>query len=473
MELIPRHIELSPQRALAVHRVWKTISASLDLNVTLSAIVDAAQRLTSADQAAVLLLDESGNLVIRVARGAIRTAVGEGLPSGEDIVGQVLGGGRTVLVHDMLDEPTRARANLDSNTCIRAYIAAPLIWRDETLGVLTAAGCVPDSLTAEDALVIDTLAEQAALATSHARLFAEQQRLHAESQDTVRTLEERTRQLQIAQRQLVETEKMRAIEQLAQGIAHEMNTPLGVIISNLSVLDQYGASMSEVLTAAQEAESRIHTGADPHEAVGVLRAAIERTDAEFLLEDLPQLVENSTTSARKVASIVRSLATFVHHDTGHPSTVDVEQALETALTLAWNALKHRATVERCYGKVPPVMGHSSELCEVFVHLLVNAVQALEGRTGSIRVSTTVDGGWVIIRISDTGRGIPSAHLARVFDAFFTTRAVGQGTGLGLTASHRIIARHAGAIELDSEEGRGTTVTVRLPSASSHDAPRPE
>ncbi len=453
---------LTAPQALTLYRVGKMVAASLDLDETLGAIVDAARQLGRAELTAVLLYDEEGRLVIRTGCGAMASAAGERVPAEAGIVGQALREGRLVLLPDLLDVTHRARPDLDALSGVRAYLAAPLVWRGERLGAVTVGATKPYAFTPVDAALVAELAELAAAAVAHARAFAEEQWLRAESQEIVRQLAEQTEQLERAQRQLVQNEKLTAIGQLAQGIAHEMNTPLGIIISNLAVLQQYSAGLTAVAQVAQDATRRLRGGDAPSAVVEALEASQRAIDLAYLLDDLPQLVDESTRSAERVAGIVRSLAVFARGDADRPSSVDVEAAIESALVLTANAIKNRGQVERQFAGVPPVPGRASELTQVFVHLLLNAAEALEGRQGTITVATSSDGQDVVATVSDTGCGILPENLPRVLDPFFTTRPPGQGTGLGLSVCHGIVTRHGGSLRITSTPGQGTTVTVRLP-----------
>jgi two-component system, NtrC family, sensor kinase len=352
------------------------------------------------------------------------------------VVGRALLEARPQLVEDMQAEPGRARPDLDTRSGIRSYLAAPLVWRGDTLGVVTVASPTPGFFGEADTQLVAELAEQAAAAVAHARAYADEQARRAQ-------LEELNRTLAQAQHRLVQLEKIAAIGQLANGIAHELNTPLSVVISNLSVLKDYCASLTQIATGT----------------------AIAQSEIDYILEDLPNLIEESTASARHIADIVRSVALFARSgDSDKFSPVNVEEALEAAITLAWNELKHRGHVEREFGGVPKVLGNASELSQAFVNLLLNAAESLDERGGVVRVNTSVQEGHVVVRIVDNGRGIPPENLPRVFEPFFTTRGVAEGTGLGLSVCHGIVTRHGGTIDIQSARGSGTTVSVHLVTA---------
>jgi signal transduction histidine kinase len=373
---------------------------------------------------------------------------------------------KTVLVSDMHAESQRARPDLDARSGVRAYLAAPLVWNGLRLGVVTVASSAPDALRAADVALVEELAEQASAAVAHAHAFALEQAQRAATDLVNRQLEERTEQLEQMQRHLVESEKLTAIGQLANGIAHEMNTPLGIIMSNLSVLREYGTAIAEFSGVAQDAVRRLQQFEAPDAVAQALLMAAKTANLTYILEDLPQLTDESTASADRIATIVRSVAIFARQGLDTLVPVKVDEALETAITLAWNELKHRGELVRHFTEVPMVNGQVSELAQVFVQLLLNAAQSLPDRQGVVTVATESDSREVSVIISDNGCGIAPEHLSRAFDPFFSTREPGLGTGMGLSVCHGIISGYGGTIAIESELGQGTRVTVRLPQAVS-------
>jgi signal transduction histidine kinase len=444
---------------LTLYRLGKLVSASLDLDTTLEAIVDAAHQLIGAESTAILLQEDGDTLVIRVGRGNIVSAVGERIPIGAGIVGRALIEGRPVCIDDMLAEPGRARPDLDEKSGIRSYLAAPLVWRGATLGVITVGASQPGLFGEAEVSLAGELAEQAATAVAHAHMYAEEL-ARREELETMNVALHRT------QDRLVQVEKLTAIGQLAQGIAHELNTPLAVIISNLTVLVDYGDSLGKLALVARGAAAQLHEGHAAETVAEVLDAGLKVADLEYILEDLPALTTESIANANRIADIVRSIAMFARGDAQRLVPVNVEDALQSAITLSWNELKHRATVEREYADVPRVMGSASELTQVFVHLLLNAAQSLPERGGVVTVGTTYADGRVTIRIADNGCGIPLENLSRVFEPFFTTRPVGEGVGVGLSICHGIVSRHQGTIDIQSAKDGGTIVSVRLAAVPS-------
>lgn len=448
----------------ALYRLGKLVRASLDLDETLAVIADAARELTGADLSAILLLDVDESLVLRVGRGAVAAAVGERFPASAGIAGRALRERQTILIADMLAESDRARPDLDDRSGIRAYLVTPLIWAGQAVGVVTTAATAAGALGANDVALVEELAEHAAAAVAHAHAYAHEQERRSETEAVNRQLAERTEQLERLQRQLVQSEKLTAIGQLANGIAHELNTPLGVIMSNLSVLLEYGTAVAEFSRVGQEAITRLRQHEAPAKVADAIQMAAETANLDYILEDLPQLTAESMTGADRIAKIVRSVATFARRGSDSLAPVSAEEAIEAAITLAWSELKQRGQVVRNFAGVPLVTGQLSELAQVFVHLLLNSSQALPEQHGVITLTTACDGRNVSVVVNDNGAGIAADHLSRVFDPFFSTREPAVATGLGLSVCHGILARFGGTIAIESDLGRGTSVTVRLPVA---------
>ncbi len=290
-------------------------------------------------------------------------------------------------------------------------------------------------------------------------------------------LEKANRELKEHQAQLVQSEKMASIGQLAAGVAHEINNPTGFIRSNLSTLLDYQADLKEFAarcSALQEvAAGRARETGDPEleEAAGAVAEAASRMDLEFILDDMAEAIGQCIEGADRIRAIVSDLKDFSHVDRPELEEADLNHGLKSTLNIAWNEIKYRAEVETDLGEIPLVRCYPQQLNQVFLNLLVNAAQAMEEK-GVIRIGTRClsENGkrLVAVEISDTGKGIPSEVLPRIFDPFFTTKEVGKGTGLGLHIAYKIVERHGGSILVESEEGRGTTFRVLLPVAGPRD-----
>ena len=276
--------------------------------------------------------------------------------------------------------------------------------------------------------------------------------------ELLRRHEELNVRLTAAQEKLLESEKLASIGQLAAGVAHEINNPIGYVHSNLGSLQEYLSN----LFALVDVYERALRAPDPLAMRAEVDAARERLDIDFISRDLPQLMTESREGVERVTRIVRDLKDFsrTDHETAWKLT-DLHASLDSTLNIVWNELRYKAKLEKRYGTLPMVECLHSELNQVFMNLLLNAGQAIEEQ-GTIFVSTGQGEGTVWIEIADTGNGIPPDMLQHIFDPFFTTKPVGTGTGLGLSISYGIVAKHNGRIEVESEPGEGTRFRVTLP-----------
>ncbi len=265
-------------------------------------------------------------------------------------------------------------------------------------------------------------------------------------------------ELHNAHGQLLQSEKMASIGQLAAGVAHEINNPIGYVHSNLGSLEKYIEDLMTILDAFEAAEHDLPAGS---EAQGRIQALKARFDLNFLREDIPSLMAESKEGITRVRKIVQDLKDFSHVDEAEWQMADLHHGLDSTLNVVWNELKYKATVAKEYGSLPEIECIPSQLNQVFMNLLVNASHAIESSgTITIRTGTLDDQVWV--EVADSGNGIAPEHLERIFEPFFTTKPVGKGTGLGLSLSYGIVKKHHGRIEVESEVGKGTTFRVWLP-----------
>ncbi len=290
------------------------------------------------------------------------------------------------------------------------------------------------------------------LAQSRLRIGAEQQRRIEELHESKVKLEE-------MQNQLIQSEKMASVGQLAAGVAHEINNPIGFVNSNLHSLEKYIDQLFSLLAKYEASSSSLMGNAEVLAALNQVREGI---DLDFLREDIPTLLKESRDGIGRVKKIVQSLKDFAHVDPSDDwKWSDLGKELDNTISIAWNELKYKCELVRDYGEIPLVECLPSQISQVFLNMLVNASHAIKEK-GTITVRTRQSGDSVEIDIADTGRGIDPAHMSKIFDPFFTTKPVGQGTGLGLSISYGIIHKHHGEITVVSERGKGTTFTIRLP-----------
>ncbi len=257
---------------------------------------------------------------------------------------------------------------------------------------------------------------------------------------------------------LVQKEKMASLGQLAAGVAHEINNPMGFITMNLSVMAKYFGQM-----AGYERILRGEYGKMAPETEKLLNDSRESLDIEFILADGVELIAATLRGADRVTKIVGEMKSFSRMKPEEKEPTDLNSCVESALTIALNELKYLATIRKEYGRLPEVVCNPSQMDQVFLNLLVNAGHAIVSH-GEILLRSWHDETSVYASVGDNGQGIPEGIRDRLFEPFFTTKAVGKGTGLGLSISYDIVKKHGGTILVESKVGVGTTFTVILPRA---------
>jgi signal transduction histidine kinase len=282
-----------------------------------------------------------------------------------------------------------------------------------------------------------------------------------------RTLLEKQR----IEKELAQAQKMRAIGQLASGIAHEINTPNQYIADNAHFLQDAFADISDLLNAYERLLQAAQQDAVSDELIEEVEAKLKKTDLGYLKAEIPQAIQQSIEGVEHVAGIVGAMKEFSHPGTGCMQPTDLNHIIEGAVTLCCNEWKYVANVETDFDPdLPQVYCLASDINRVVINLVINAAHAVakamyqdkKGK-GQITVRTRRDGDWAEIRVEDTGTGIAENIRSHVFDLFFTTKDVGQGTGQGLPIAHTLVVeKHGGTIDFETETGRGTSFIVRLP-----------
>jgi two-component system NtrC family sensor kinase len=277
-------------------------------------------------------------------------------------------------------------------------------------------------------------------------------------------LSELNAKLSQAQEQLVQSDKLASIGQLAAGVAHEINNPIGFVHSNFSSLGRYLDQVFTMLATFEQAQDSL-TDETIKEKIATVRDEIE---LDYLKEDIPVLMEECKDGLARVRKIVQDLKDFSHADSSLEwQWTDLHRNIDSTLNIINSEIKYRADVVREYGQIPEVQCLPSQINQVVMNLVINSAHAMEQKRGTITLRTGTEGDQVWIEIADQGCGIPKENLQRIFDPFFTTKPVGKGTGLGLSLSYGIIQRHQGSITVQSEVGKGTTFRITLPVKQSN------
>ena len=273
------------------------------------------------------------------------------------------------------------------------------------------------------------------------------------------------------QQQLTQAQKLESIGQLASGIAHEINTPIQYISDNINFLQDSLKDIFRLLREYEQVQKQAVSGKVDSDLLSRVAATLDECDMDYLREEVPRAIQESLEGVVNVSRIVQAMKEFAHSGTEAKTAADLNQAIESTITVTHNRWKHAADLETDFDpELSLVTCRVDEFNQVILNLIVNAADAITEKMGdgsadkgTITISTGQDGDWAEIRVADTGTGIPEENHGRVLDPFFTTKEVGKGSGQGLTIAHSIIVdKHGGTLTFETELGQGTTFIIRLP-----------
>lgn len=436
-----RHLEM-------LNALSRTISATLDLPQILNMVLKEALEVSEADQGAVFwgenqlaALDRQGKPI-------------EDLKVSGSVVRQVLDEGRSLSILDTMEDARFATQASIMDLQLRSIMCVPLRAGKETRGVLyVSSQSVNRTFGPHDLEVLEAMSAQVALALETAQSYQTIRELNAGLEDKVKErtaeLADALAELKKAQAALVQTEKMASLGQMVAGVAHELNNPLNFIHGNLKVLKDYTMRIGELLALYDK------KGMDDAE----ITRKKDELDYEYMADDLAKIIESCLKGAVRSQKIVEDLKLFSGMDEAELKPVDLRVGLESALSMVQGRFPGK-TFHVALSDVPALTGYGKQLNQAFLALLTNAAQS----GGEVFVTLGVEGEAAKAVIRDTGVGIPPEVLPRIFDPFFTTRAVGEGTGLGLTTAFSVVERHDGSLMVTSEVGVGTTAEVTIPLA---------
>jgi signal transduction histidine kinase len=276
-----------------------------------------------------------------------------------------------------------------------------------------------------------------------------------------RLLEQKSLDLYHSQQQLVFSEKLAAIGQLAAGVAHEINNPVGFVASNLQSLQEYTDDLAEFIALQGKLIDSFQAGRDTAGVLKELQALEKTIDTDFLLQDARQLLQSCSEGTTRVKRIVSDLSEYSHVRSDEWGEADVAELLEKSISIAYNEIKYKAELCREIENVPLVYCDAGKLEQMFLNLLVNAAHAIaEKGVITVRIRTEMQS--LIIEIEDTGCGIACEDIEKIFDPFYTSKEIGEGTGLGLHVVQGVVDAHSGTIKVHSVVGKGTRFVIRIP-----------
>ena len=440
--------------------VTRLINSSLSLKDVLERVIDSVIQVTQAERGFLMLANESGELEFRVARNLDQKALGAGqVAISYSTVERVQSTGNAVVLTDTLREEALTASGSIRALGLRSVMCVPLKAQDRLIGVIYVdSRRKVKEFSRTDLRLFESLASQAAVTVEKSQLYEQLRQYSVSLEDQVRQRTEALAQanedlrtayadLRDAQAQMVQTEKLAAIGRLAAGIAHEINSPLGVITSNSDTLYR----------TVRRLEERLRT-LPGGEKVGELLGMQQWSEA------VQEVDQASQAASARMKSIVNALKNFVALDQAERKAIDVNEALEATLTLLQHQMGNRIRVVKQYGSVPPLTCSPGRMHQVFMNILSNALQAIEGE-GEVRVRTEQQAGQLIVTIEDSGRGMAPDQFAQVFEPGFSRKEGRVGAGLGLAITRQIVQEHQGEIRIESEVGTGTRVILSLPVRS--------
>ena len=447
------------RRAYDLYRIGQTIARDNKAEAQRKILDHIVSGFEASSSCIALIEKDKDCLNIVMAVGHPANFIGGTVKLGEGIMGWVGKQGKPLLLNGDVVNDTRFSNLVQKSKRPRSAMCWPLKVEDKVIGVLSINRDADMSSFTEEDL------EQGGIMINIISLVIDNTRLHVERQSQMEALkaanarlENINKKLQDAQQQVLQADKMASIGQLAAGVAHEINNPVGYINSNVGTLKRYVSDLFRVLDTYEELAPELCSASGWER----IRALKDEVSLDYLRKDVHDLMNETQEGVTRVKQIVQDLKDFAHVDEAEWQWADLHKGIDSTLNIVQNELKYKAGVVKEYGDLPPVECIASQLNQVFMNILVNAAHAIEDH-GTITIRTGTEGkDWVCVAISDTGKGIAPEHRDRIFDPLFTTKPVGEGTGLGLSLSYSIVSKHGGHIEVDSQVGQGTSFTVWLP-----------
>ncbi|WP_420265520.1 ATP-binding protein [Candidatus Magnetominusculus dajiuhuensis] len=400
----------------------------------------------STQSGCLFIYDESaGALAMKVSRGLSddQIRICTSVPWGRCLCGMALATGEVVFT-DSLDSRHTSRY---SKMIPHGDYCVPIKLRDKPLGVI--------NIHVREGFCRDKGTENYLISVANALSgMIDRNMSRKRLEELVAQLQSANDDLKQSQEQLVHSEKMRSLGQLVAGVAHEINNPLGFLITNMNKLMEFVNSFVKLIETFSAFEIPVGIRVE-------LDAIKKGCNYDYIRGRTPQMIGRSKIGLDRIKKIVLDLKTYSRMDRAEVLDTDINESIAVTINLLTHEFGDRISVVTDYGTIPLIRCYSSQLNQVFMNILINSCQAIEAK-GEIRIMTHEENGIILIEISDNGNGIPPGIRDRIFDPFFTTRPVGSGTGLGLSTSLGIVKKHNGGIEVESTEGTGSTFTIKLP-----------
>ncbi len=442
------------EREAMLNRIAGRIRASLELDEIVQTTVEEIVNLLHLERAAFGWYEPPKKMLQILWESCQSDSATPTLKFEPYFVGNVLvpsGQGEPIILSsDTLAEGVTQPLELKANS----YLAVPVQTQNQPQGYLICSHATHWLWSREEIQLLKAVADQLAIAINQSHLYSQ-------TQDQVKLLNSALNELKKTQTHLVQSEKMSSLGQMVAGIAHEINNPVNFIAANLPHTSQYTKDLLDLVNLYKQTFPEV-----PREIADFA----EQIELEFIEEDLPHILNSMKIGTDRIRSIVLSLRNFSRLDESDKKLADIHEGIENTLLLLSNRIKNRIDLVKNYGKVPSVECYPSQLNQVFMNLLLNALDALDELDGLdkiITISTGVvrenGGKFLEVAIADNGPGIPDSVRDQIFNPFFTTKSVGKGTGLGLAISYKIVVDgHGGSIQISQPPGGGTEFFVKIP-----------
>ncbi|MEH2131739.1 MAG: ATP-binding protein [Nostoc sp.] len=486
-ELLERYQEIDLFQDISTQ-----LTTSLDPRQIAQLVLQELSQLIESSAGMILLLSPDATAFEIIAEFGVFFDHSQPEP-GKGIIGNIVQSNRAELVNDVQADP-----RLDGQKNVSAMICVPLRAKGRVLGAIAIGAPKTDSYKAEHLKLVSIFASQTAIAIDKAVLYEQSTQAALQAKAQTQRLQQALHELQLAQTQLIQSEKMSSLGQLIAGVAHEINNPVNFICGNLRYVAEYAHDLLYLLAKYQ----KFLPVAPPE-----LESELDNIDLEFIMQDLPKLLDSMKLGTSRIVEIVQSLKNFSRHDEAEMKAVNIHDGIDGTLMILHHRLKadvRRPAIEiiKDYTKLPLIECYPGQLNQVFMNILANAIDALEEslvishtlrqgvRVASRREASTslaskesertndqgemtipsitirtqaLDKEWVVIRIADNGPGMKEEVIRRIYDPFFTTKDIGKGTGLGMAISYKIVVdKHGGMLKCRSKPGEGTEFWIQIP-----------
>ncbi|OYE02520.1 ATP-binding protein [Nostoc sp. 'Peltigera membranacea cyanobiont' 232] len=453
------------------------LTTSLDTRQIAQLVLQELSQLIESSAGMILLLSPDATAFEIIAEFGVFFDNSQPEP-GKGIIGNIVQSNRAELVNDVQADP-----RLEGQKNVSAMICVPLRAKERVLGAIAIGTSKTDSYKAEHLKLVSIFASQTAIAIDKALLYEQSTQAAVQAKAQTQKLQQALHELQLAQTQLIQSEKMSSLGQLIAGVAHEINNPVNFICGNLRYVAEYAQDLLHLLEKYQKFLPVAPPG---------LESELDNIDLEFIIQDLPKLLDSMKVGTDRIFEIVQSLKNFSRHDEAEMKAVNIHDGIDGTLMILHHRLKadaRRPAIEivKDYAKLPLIECYPGQLNQVFMNILANAIDALEELMVTSQQSTVkspelstmdyglltkplitirtavLDNQWVVIRIADNGPGMKEEVIRRIYDPFFTTKDVGKGTGLGMAISYQIVVdKHGGMLKCRSQPGEGTEFWIQIP-----------